>query len=143
MGYNTSRSFQIKKGTTRTVFLIGNYAIKIPRFWHKYSGDKWKSFLRGILANIDEHYWWKHSHKKEKLCPVVFKSPLGCILVMVRAESLIDSEYNKAELDKEFFGLPLDNKQINFGKINNKTVLIDYADSRYMCSDCSFNFKNR
>ncbi len=134
---------KIKKGTTRTVFLIGKYAIKIPRFWHKHNGHKWKTFIRGILANIDEDFWWKHAIDKDKLCPIVFKSPLGCILVMLRAQELTDNEYNKDKLNKDFAGLPLDNKQINFGKINNKIVLIDYADSRYMCSDCSFNFRNR
>lgn len=134
---------KIEKGTTRTVLLVGKYAIKIPRFWHQYKGHKWKMFLRGILANIDENYWWKHSQQKEKLCPVIWVSPLGLLLVMLRAEKLTESEYDKTKLDKEFCSLPLDNKIINFGKINDKTVLIDYADSRYMCSDCSFNFKNR
>ena len=134
---------KIEKGSTRTVLLIGKYAIKVPRFWHEYHGHRWKMFLRGILANIDEDYWWKHSHKKNKLCPVVFKSPLGFLLVMLRAKELTEQEYDKKQLEKEFIGLPLDNKIINFGKIDGNIVLVDYADSRYMCSDCSFNYKNR
>lgn len=99
-------------------------------------------FLRGILANIDENYWWKYSLNKSKLCPVKYISPLGLFLIMKRAEPLTLDEYNNLNLD-EFKNLPLDPKIINFGKINNNIVLIDYADSRYMCSDCSFNYKNR
>lgn len=134
---------KIKKGSTRTVLLIGKYAIKIPRFWHNNKGHKWKMFLRGILANIDEYFWWKHSHNKEKLCPIVCKFPLGLVLVMLRADELLECDYNRLKLQKEFIGLPLDNKRLNFGWLDGKIVLIDYADSRYMCSDCSFNFKNR
>lgn len=134
---------RIEKGTTRTVFLIGKYAIKVPRFWHKQPGHKWKMFLRGILANIDEHFWWKCAYKKEKLCPVRFKSPLGLILVMDRAEPLKDYEYDKDAFDFIFENLPLDNKIINFGRIKDRVVLIDYADSRYLCSDCSNCYKNR
>jgi len=134
---------QIKKGTTRIVFLIGKYAIKFPRIHHKYPGHRYKMFLRGLLANIDENFWWKSTYKRDKLCPVKFKSPLGFFLVMDRAIPLKESEYNKEQFEKDFFGLPLDNKIVNFGKIDNRIVLIDYADSRYMCSDCSMCFKNK
>lgn len=134
---------QIKKGTTRTVILVGSYAIKVPRFWHQYSGHRWKIFLRGILANIDESFWWKCAFQKEKLCPVLWKSPLGFILVMKRAEPLTEEEYDKEKFENEFKLLPLDNKMINFGKVENRIVLIDYADSRYLCSDCSNCWKNR
>lgn len=134
---------QIKKGTTRTVILIGSYAIKIPRFWHKFPSHRWKIFLRGILANIDENFWWKCAFQKEKLCPVLWKSPLGFILIMRRAAPLKEEEYDKEKLENDFKLLPLDNKLINFGKIENRIVLIDYADSRYLCSDCSNCWKNR
>lgn len=134
---------KIKRGTTRTVFLIGKYAIKIACFWSVMRGRKWKIFLQGILANIDEKFWWKCAYKREKLCPVIWKSPLGVILIMKRAKSLSESEYDKSAFDFMFENLPLDNKIANFGKIDGKIVLVDYADSRYMCSDCSNCFKNR
>ena len=56
------------KGTTRMVYLIGKYAIKVPRI------NRWKSFLRGLLANMDERLWYKNSPKewKEKMCPSLF-----------------------------------------------------------------------
>lgn len=134
---------KVNQGTNRTVFLIGRYAIKIARFWHSNSCYRWKSFLRGILANINEAYWYKWSKQKDKLCPVLFKSPLGVILIMKRAELLSCEEYNKDVFNSIFKALPLDNKIENFGKIDEKIVLVDYGDSPYMCEDCDYIFKNR
>ena len=134
---------QIKKGTCRSVILIGPYAIKIARFWHSNSGYRWKSFLRGILSNIDEVYWYKHSHQKDKLCPVLFRLPLSVVIIMKRAESLSIEEYNKEAFANEFKALTLDNKIQNFGKLDGKIVLVDYGDSPFMCEDCDFIFKHR
>ena len=134
---------KIEKGTNRTVFLIGPWAIKVARFWHSNSKYRWKSFLRGILANIDEAYWQKLSSHKELLCPVLFKSPLGVVVVMRRAESINEEEYSKDVFSHVFKAMPLDNKIENFGKIGDKIVLIDYGDSPYMCEDCDYIFKNR
>lgn len=120
---------EIHKGTTRTVFLIGNYAIKIARFWSEFNKRKWKTFLKGLLANIDEHYWWNLPHKKELLCPVLYKSPLGLILIMKRTHKLRQDEYNRIKFTELYKGLPLDNQISNFGKLNNKIVLIDYANT--------------
>src|SRR5207247_1380225 len=99
---------QIKKGTTRTVLLIGNYAIKIARFWTNYKGHKWKMFLRGILANIDEDFWYNVSYKKHKLCPVKWKSLFGIILIMERAKELKKLDYDKEAFDFMFENLPCD-----------------------------------
>ncbi len=123
---------KIYYGTTRTVFLIGKYAIKIPRFWHKYSGHRWKTFLCGILDNISENQWWKSSGKedKDKLCPVLYFFPFGFLLIMERAKKLNNAEYDKKSFHNKFKYFPLDNKITNFGKINNKIVLIDYGYSR-------------
>jgi len=136
---------KLKAGTTRIVLLIWKYAIKFPRFWHYYGqGHRWKIFLRGMLANLDEHFWWQCAYKKDKLCPVSWRSPLGFILVMRRAEELKESEYDKETFEVMFKNLPLDNKIQNFGKLKDgRIVLVDYADSRYLCSDCSNCWKNR
>lgn len=120
---------EIHKGTTRTVFLIGNYAIKIARFWSEFNERKLKTFLKGLLANIDEYYWWNLSYKQELLCPVLCKSPLGLILIMKRTQKLRQDEYNRIKFTELYKGLPLDNQICNFGKLNDKIVLIDYANT--------------
>lgn len=127
---------KIYKGTTRVVYVLGNYAFKFPRT------NRWKSFLRGILANMDEYFWYKHSpiEWKDKMCPVIFKSWGGFLLIMEKADELSDNEYNKKQFAEMFKIIPisLDNKIMNFGRLkNNKVVLVDYADSRYFCSGCS------
>ncbi len=133
----------LKSGTTRWVLLIGKYAFKFPRFSASYPrGSKLKIFLRGWLANIDEKWWSDHTLNKEKLCRVLFCFP-GCLcIVMQRAENLSKEEYGLIE-PGYFNGLPFDNKRENIGKLNGRYVLVDYADSRYNCSDCSFNLKSR
>lgn len=120
----------IRKGTTRTVLLIGNYVIKFPRT------NKWKSFLRGILANLAERMWYKHSPPewKVKMIPSIF-TLYGFFLISKRGIELTENEYNSIQFNL-FKPLPLDTKIQNFGKYKDKIVLIDYADSRYFCSDC-------
>lgn len=137
---------KIRKGVTRVVILIGKFAIKFPRGYHSSRTKdplSWKWFLRGLLANIDEKFWWDCTLQKDKLCKIRIAGPLGLFLIMDRAEPLLETEYDKEFFEKEFKYLPLDNKICNFGKINDRIVLVDYADSRYLCSDCSDCFKNR
>lgn len=127
----------MKKGTTRIVFLIGSYAIKIPK------PRRWKAFLRGILANLDENLWYKHSPDlwKEKLCPTLFTLG-GFILIAKRAKEITQEQF-EALTRGQFSPLPCDFKQENFGVYNDKVVLVDYGDSRYFCSDCEIIFKEK
>jgi hypothetical protein len=123
----------MKKGTTRVVYLIGRYAIKMPRI------NSWKSFLRGFLANLDERMWYKNSPplRKEKMCPSLMSLFGGFVLISRRATPISKHTWDKGLVKKEDFSpLPLDLKQINFGWYKHKIVLIDYADSKYFCSDC-------
>lgn len=62
-----------KYGTTRTVYLIGNIAIKIPS---RYS---LKHFLYGWLGNIQENTF---NGLNVKLCPVKCSILYGLIVVM-------------------------------------------------------------
>jgi hypothetical protein len=129
--------FRRHEGTTRVVFLIGKYAIKLPAL------RSWKLFLRGILANLDENLWYKSSPAewKLKMCPVVF-SFVGFILIARRARPIPYHIYEDLDL-KQYEPLPVDPKQSNFGWYDHRIVLIDYADSRYFCSECEELFKHK
>lgn len=123
----------MKKGTTRVVYLIGGYAIKIPRI------NRWKSFLRGILANMDERMWYKHSPVdwKNKMCPSLLCLFGGFILICKRATPITQTIWDNGTIKKEdFYPIPMDYKAINFGWYKSEIVLIDYAGSNYFCSDC-------
>lgn len=126
----------MKRGTTRLVFLIGGYAIKVPR------PNRWKSFLRGILANMDERLWYKNSPEswRLKMCPSLSCFLGGFVLISKRAYPIDLEDYQ--EIDFSFYNpLPLDRKILNFGWYENRIVLVDYADSKYFCSDCEKIFK--
>ena len=108
-----------QSGVTRIVFLIGKYAIKMPRV--KYG---WRHFIQGVYSNLSEHECWNVS-KSEWLCPVLF-SFAGFILVMPRIKICkTDDELNnypKEEGD--------DYKPINYGYYNGKIVCVDYPYHR-------------
>lgn len=122
----------IRKGTTRWVYLIGNYAIKFPSLY------SWVSFLQGLLGNICEHNRYKWSCKnlvypQEKLCPVLFKFPLGLFIIMKRAEILNESDFIKFDYNdfvkvNEFYSIPIEGKQDSFGWLNGKIVAVDYGN---------------
>lgn len=124
----------MKKGTTRAVFFCGRWAIKVPRVY------RWKLFLRGLLANMDERMWFNNSPLEWKLnmCPSLFCIG-GFILICKRATPISVVEYEKIDF-KKYHPLSVDKKIDNFGLYDNRIVLVDYADSRYMCSDCELFF---
>lgn len=71
--------FEVHIGTTRMVFLIGKYAIKIPVL------NSWRGFLKGLLANCNERSIWH-------LCPnyfipVLWSLPGGWVVCMPRART--------------------------------------------------------
>jgi hypothetical protein len=117
-------------GSTRIVFCIGPFAIKIPK------PRNWKIFLRGLLANMDEIMWYRNSPAdlKLKMCPPIFCLG-GWILISKRARCLVLSEWYSIN-PEEFYPIPVDFKIENFGVYNGRIVLVDYADSRYFCSGC-------
>jgi hypothetical protein len=67
-------------GATRTVILVGRYAFKFPTMAYG-----WKSFLNGLLHNMNETAWWR-SACNAGLCPIVFSIPGGFLNVMPRCE---------------------------------------------------------
>lgn len=113
-----------RKGITRTVFLIGDYAIKIPNFRYQ-----WNHFLQGLLANINEAKTWR-LNKSELLCPVIWASWGGWILVMRRAVPCKWLDEGGEEIDYSKWiveGFGGDDKPCNYGIINGKTIKLDYG----------------
>jgi hypothetical protein len=69
-------------GATRTVILVGRWAVKLPNL--RYG---WRPFLRGLIANGIEREWWRDT-RDPRLCPVLFGVPGGWLLVMPRCEPI-------------------------------------------------------
>lgn len=113
---------QVRRGITRTVFLVGRYAIKVPSLRsHErgFSGVLW-SFVRGASANLSEREW----SGSTGTCPVLW-SLGGLINVYPRCEPVTwdptEEEYNAIGLSN-----PTDKKPHNVGLLNGRMVWIDY-----------------
>lgn len=119
---------RVTLGISRTVFLVGGYAIKVP--CGRYGWAKW---LRGLLANLQERQWSRFGYPE--LCPVLFADPLGLVVIMPRAE-ILTRQLDPREY-MEFFGeiypkrgyrIPSENKPDSFGYVNGRLVAVDYGN---------------
>lgn len=116
----------IRTGHSRWVFIIGRLALKTP------SMSGWRSFLLGLLANMQERDFSKIPDMKAKLCPVYFSLPLGFLIVMPKADVLQDGAINSDDLQKfcvcnENYTIPAELKADSFGYIKGKLVAIDFG----------------
>ena len=113
---------ELHKGTTRYCILTSKYAIKIPSLY------SWELFLTGLLCNMQEVQW---NTLDPLLCPVLFKLPLGFLLVMPKVrileERLSNSEFSVLISRKDIL-LPIENKRNSFGYLSTgELVAIDYG----------------
>jgi hypothetical protein len=113
----------LRGGATRVVILVGSLAVKIPSF------HSWRSFLRGLLANMQEREWWRY-FRDEKLCPVRGSIPGGWLVIMSRCEPL-DEPLSTTEylefIDGNNLCLPVEHKGSSFGVLRGRIVTIDYG----------------
>ena len=119
----------ISTGSTRIVFLIGKYAIKIPRVIvqpdNKFYG-RLHEFICGWKANRTEYIWSK-SNIYPFLNPVKISLLFSIILIFDRSEELSRDEFfNLNEEDYNFGGY--EHKIDSFGKINSEIKIIDYGN---------------
>lgn len=120
---------KIEYGSTRTVFVLKHFVIKIP------TNKEYRLFLHGVLANLQEKRW---SGKHSDLAKVIFCDILGLFLIMQKAEILDNSDYTsiwlQCELERKYKDddlkefLMSDSKPSNWGYINNHLVKIDYGN---------------
>lgn len=71
-------NLKVSRGTTRTVVLIFNLALKFPTF------ISWRMFLNGLLGNINEREFYQCI--KEHAVPMLFCIPGGFLNVSVRCD---------------------------------------------------------
>ena len=101
----------LKKGSSRKVFLLGPFAIKIPLHNHYHERED----------NLVEWELWKET-KDKRLCPILGCFFGGRVLVMRRAREMRADEWT------ENLDWPAgDVCEENLGWFNGKLVMIDYA----------------
>jgi len=118
------KNCRIAYGCTRTVFLIGPWAIKIP------SVVEWRLFLLGLLANMQERIFSRTDWPE--LCPVLWSLPGGWLVVMRRAKELTREEYDQTDFSqwiiRDDYVIPAEPKMDSFGWLDGKLVAVDYGN---------------
>ena len=125
------------KGVTRIVLEFSRVVVKIPNFT-----CQWSHFLKGIIANIHEKQTWRwnsgkyETGKSHLLCPVVWASWGGWLLVMKKARPLSWEEYEKIDdLTSHTTHFPGDDTMSNYGYLDGKLVKLDYGDLNHWSED--------
>lgn len=112
----------MRRGITRTVLLVGPWAVKVPSLRAHGEGLKgllW-SFCRGVTANQSEYEW----SRWPGVCPARW-SLAGLVNVYPRCAP-VDRELTDAEYDAIGFTGPSDRKPANVGRLNDRLVWVDY-----------------
>ncbi|MCP4528477.1 MAG: hypothetical protein GY833_21545 [Aestuariibacter sp.] len=117
-----------RNGATRTVLLVGNYAVKVPRLGNP------ETFYRGLLANLTEKKFGTCGFAE--LATVVYGNVFGLVLVMKRVRPVrhrglyfLELERMRVEsgLADEF--ILSDAKPENFGyNSQNRLVKCDFGN---------------
>ena len=112
-----------KIGTTRIVFLIGRYAIKLSN--HGYCHQH---FLQGCYANWAERNYckmFKDLPIGDMVAPSIFCSWFGLFQIQKRCEPL--NRDLTAKEEKMFKDVCTDIKAENFGIYEGRLVCLDYV----------------
>lgn len=118
----------IYSGSTRIVFLIGRYAVKIPKCFVKAECSFYGhliGFLNGWKANRTEYIWSK-SNIFDFLLPVKFSSLGSLIIIMDKVDLITVEEF--CEIDINNYNFSHEHKLDSYGKLNNKIYVIDYGN---------------
>lgn len=123
-----------EQGCTRFVFVFSRFVVKVPN--PRYS---WRNFIQGLLANMGERdtYRWNsgdyESGNSHLLCPVLWASWGGWVLVMQRANPCQFTDENGNEIDYSKWivaGFGGDDKPDNYGTLpDGRLVKLDYGQS--------------
>ena len=109
-------------GVYRRVFLMGRFAIKIPRLRRIVSG------LRSNRWEREMWYRWRPIFGWTNLCPIILADPFGFVVVVmsracrpVTMEEIIESDPD------DYPDITSEMKPADFGRIGNLIVALDYG----------------
>ncbi len=119
----------IRTGATRTVFLVGRYAVKVPSLRGiglagRSVRGRMASFAAGLLSNQSEHIWHTFGPWGGRVAPVLCSLLGGIVQVYPRCAPLPEGFTGELpQLDPD----PGDGeKPDNYGVLNGVVVRIDY-----------------
>ena len=108
------------KGVFRRVLLIGQYAIKLPR---------WHNFTEGMRSNRwEREMWfrWRPWFQWKTLCPVIYADRFGLLVVMPRAVQPVPKDQVDA-LPDYHPEITAETKHEDFGLLSGAVVALDYG----------------
>lgn len=117
-----------KKGTNRTVLLIGDYALKTPVITNGHL-----LFLHGCCANYKERAYCKMMKNVENnkfydlVAPSIFCSLFGLFQVQKRCDEVL-FEMTEEQLSRFDTVRGGESKNQNFGFYEGRLVCLDYGD---------------
>lgn len=125
----------VRRGVTRTVFIVGRWAIKVPALRRKGCPPLW-NLARGISANMSERQWGNDPC----VAPVLW-SLGGIVNIYPRVQPAFDA--TKDDISAIGFLGPQDPNPSNVGWLNGRLVWTDYDGSwndchRNCCEDRSW-----
>lgn len=109
----------VSRGASRTVLLVGRWAVKIPRL-----RAGWRALLCGLLSNMAERDRWR-AGPRDGLCPVLWALPGGLCVVMPRVEMAGAAQEGLAHLTG------YDHKASSYGYHRGELVAVDYHGNVY------------
>lgn len=107
------RRVQMLHGQSRTVLLLGPWAVKLPCILG------WRRFLWGLLSNLAE----RERAGMEGACPLLWAAPLGSVLVVARGEPVPPGVEIPPHV-RELAGY--DDKPCSYGIVEGRVVALDY-----------------
>lgn len=118
----------LKRGSSREVLLSGPYAIKLPRPDRLDAGrclNRWEAEVWSV---------WRPKFGWTCLCPVVWASPDGSVLVMERATQDVSAEEIAAVENNHDHPRPAcESKARDWGRLDDgRVVMLDYG---YACDN--------
>lgn len=125
--------FHIANGSQRRTFVVGRFAIKVPRL-HR--------FRAGSRANLEEARIWREGWQRfySELCPVLACLPFGIALVMPAVEIMSRNQFDSYKAngrlpdhdpDPELY----ENKPWDWGLLRGRPVVVDYAIRVHMTAE--------
>lgn len=111
----------IRRGSNRTVLLVGPWAFKFPTL------ASWRDFLFGLLNNQTEA---RVGRQHAGACPVLWHLPGGWLVVMPRVQTFTAEEwraFNYAAWQEAHGPLCVEPKPCSFGRYAGRVVAVDYG----------------
>lgn len=128
----------VRTGVTRTVVLVGRFAVKVPslRGIGTYRGlrKRLASFASGYSSNLNEAVWSEYEPWQGKVAPVLRSWLWGVVQVYPRCDPMppdgwsYDGGWTYSGTDLPEMGRsPGDFKPDNLGLLDGRVVWLDYG----------------